>query len=216
MNYLIISGGKIDSEFACEIIKNGGFEVIIAADSGMNFLYKNKINPDIILGDFDSVNDEALDYFKSQPHIEIVALIPEKDDTDTEHAVRFAIERGADDITILGGTGSRLDHMLGNISALGIGLENGVKIQLVDRNNRVRLLDSSFSLKKDTQFGDYVSLIPFMGPVRGLTLKGMKYELDNYELGGFNSLGVSNEIVDDCADIIFSEGYLLVIESRDK
>lgn len=118
MKYLIVSGGSIDNKFGRELIQENKYDVIIAADAGMNFLFDNKLKPDIIIGDFDSVSSEALDYFKSNRGIEICMLNPEKDDTDTEHSVRFAIERGATDITILGGTGSRLDHVLGNIAVL--------------------------------------------------------------------------------------------------
>lgn len=215
MKYLIISGGHTDYDFACDVIKNGSFEVIIAVDSGMDFLYKNKMLPDVIVGDFDSVTTEALEYFREQPQIEICVLTPEKDDTDTEHAIRYAIEKGANDITIIGGTGTRLDHVFGNVCSLGIGLEESVDIQIIDPYNRIRLFNHSFQIIKDNQFGQFVSLVPFMGNVKGLTIRGMKYELDNYELGGFNSLGISNEIIADVAEVAFESGNLLVIESRD-
>ena len=105
--------------------------------------------------------------------------------------------------------------MLGNVCLLGIGLEENIDIFLLDKNNKIRMIDKELSIEKEKQFGKYVSLIPFGGNVEGLTLKGMKYPLDNYNLGGFNSLGISNEIVDDTALITFEKGVLLVIESRD-
>lgn len=71
-----------------------------------------------------------------------------KDDTDTEFALRLAISMGAECITVLGGTGSRLDHVLGNIELLGIGLELGVEIELLDANNRIRMTDHGMVLKK--------------------------------------------------------------------
>lgn len=215
MKYLIVSGGSIDCKFGCELIQEEDYDIIIAADAGMNFLFDNKLKPDIIIGDFDSVASEALDYFKSDSGIEICKLNPEKDDTDTEHSVRFAIERGATDITILGGTGSRLDHVLGNIAVLGIGLEEKVQIQLIDKNNRIRMFNEDFIIDKKTQFGKYVSLIPFNGSVQGLFIKGMKYNVSNLQMGGFNSLGISNEIEDETAEISFEKGILIVVESRD-
>jgi thiamine pyrophosphokinase len=142
-------------------------------------------------------------------------LIPEKDDTDTEFAIREAIRRGADDITIVGGTGTRLDHVLGNVWLLGIGLEEGVSLQLLDEHNRIRLIDSPMILSREEQYGTYISLIPFSGEVRGVTLRGLKYPLNDYTLGGFCSLGISNEIVAEEAYIGFTAGLLLVIESKD-
>lgn len=215
MNHLIVSGGNIDCDFAVDLIKNSGFEIIIAADSGLNFFRKVDLTPDVVVGDFDSVNSEVLEYFKENELIDFHVLNPEKDDTDTEYAIRFAIEQGADSITILGGTGTRLDHVMGNITLLGIGIENNVSIQLLDSYNRIRVFDKSFKVKKEEQFGKYISLIPFMGPVKGVTIKGMKYCLDNYDMSGFNSLGISNEISEDIASVEFEDGIMLVIESRD-
>ena len=83
MKYLIVCGGEIDGDFAERLIMGSGFEVIIAADRGMDFLYEHKITPDIIVGDFDSVKNEALSYFKEKGMSDIHALNPEKDDTDS-------------------------------------------------------------------------------------------------------------------------------------
>ena len=137
MKFLIVSGGEATDEFVEEVIKKGGFDVILAADSGMDFLYRTQILPDIIVGDFDSVEPKVLDFFREKEQIDICALNPVKDDTDTEFAIREAIRRGATDITIIGGTGTRLDHVLGNISLLGIGLEEGVRMELLDAHNRI-------------------------------------------------------------------------------
>ncbi len=215
MRGLIITGGNIRDEFACGKIKTGGYDMIMAADSGMDFLYRNHLTPDIIVGDFDSVDHDALDFFKEDNRIEFCRLNPEKDDTDTEYAIRDALSRGITQLTILGGTGSRIDHVLGNISLLGIGMEENVEIELVDEHNRVRMIDKPLSIRRDEQFGRFVSLIPYTGSVAHVTLTGFKYTLDDYTMGGFNSLGVSNEIAEEVAHIEFRSGILLVIESVD-
>ena len=215
MKYLIVSGGNVSEGFLTYMVKNGGFDVILAADAGMEALYRDHVLPDIIVGDFDSVNPDTLEYFHDKEQIEICMLTPEKNDTDTEHAIREAIRRGAHEIVILGGTGSRIDHVLGNICLLGIGLEEHVDIRMVDEHNRIRMIDSPLKIRKKDQFGKYISLIPFSGRAEGVTLKGFKYPLDNYTMGGFNSLGISNEIVDDEAEISFTSGQMIVIESKD-
>ena len=146
----------------------------------------------------------------------IQKLIPEKDDTDTESAIWLAIRRGAERITLLGATGTRLDHVLGNIELLGIGLKAGIPIQICDAHNRIRMIDRGMTLARKEQFGTYVSLIPYTECVGHLTLKGFKYPLTDACLRGFCSLGVSNEIVADTAEISFESGILLVVESKDR
>ncbi|MBO5372724.1 MAG: thiamine diphosphokinase [Lachnospiraceae bacterium] len=212
---IIVTGGRIDSAFCKFYIKKNSKDIQIAVDSGMRYFYEVKENPDFIIGDFDSVDAEILQYFEQQEGIQWIRLIPEKDDTDTEAAIRLALKEGCTQIHILGATGSRMDHMLGNIQLLGIGLEEAAEIFIVDAHNKIRMINKSIQIKKEEQYGSYVSLIPFTPKVRGLTLKGMKYPLHEYTMVCYNSLGVSNEIVEDVAEISFTEGVLLVLETKD-
>ena len=118
-NYLIVTGGYTDDNFAVRWIKDNNFDCMLASDSGMEFFRRTGIVPDVIIGDFDSVNADTLDFFKKKNDIEWTKLNPMKDDTDTEAAIRLAIEKGAQSITLLGATGSRIDHVLANIELLG-------------------------------------------------------------------------------------------------
>ena len=241
MKCVIISGGSIDDAFALEWLERNTYDLLIAADSGMEFSFRNQLTPDVIAGDFDSVGQEAYEYYmdmmKANVHTgahtevnqrneksvnvrpEILRLPSEKDDTDTEFVIREAIRRGATKITILGGTGTRLDHVLANVHLLGIGLSCNVAIELVDANNRIRMISSEavseLMIEKSTQFGDYVSILPFVGTASGVNLQGCKYPLENATIESFCSLGVSNEIVETQARISVKNGVLLVIESRD-
>lgn len=215
MKYVIISGGHMDDVFALEYLNRNKYDCMIAADSGMNFLHRNRIVPDIIAGDFDSVDDDSLDEFSSLPDVEILRLNPIKDDTDTEFVIREAIRRGAKEITVLGATGTRLDHVMANVYLLGIGLEESVQIQLVDAHNRIRMTSDRLEIPKKNQFGDFVSVLPVRGDAKGVTLTGMKYPLQDADINCFSSLGISNEIVEDSAKISVKNGTLLVIESRD-
>jgi len=215
MRYVIISGGHIDDEFALNYLNENKYDCMIAADSGMNFLHRNGIVPDVIAGDFDSVASDSLAYFQGLNEVQVLKLNPIKDDTDTEFVIREAIRRGAKEITVLGATGTRLDHVLANVNLLGIGLEENVSIALVDAHNRIRMISDWLEIKKDEQFGSYVSILPVKGDAKGVTLEGMKYSLKDAEVACFSSLGVSNEIVEDVARITVKQGVLLVIESRD-
>lgn len=215
MKFVIISGGYIDDAFALNWLKENKYDCMIAADSGMNFLYRNGIVPDIIAGDFDSVEDESLDEFSGMSEVEVLRLNPIKDDTDTEFVIREAIRRGAKEIIVLGATGTRLDHVLANVHLLGIGLEENISIQLVDENNRIRMIDNCIEIKKTKQFGNFVSVLPVKGDAKGVSLAGMKYPLKDADIACFSSLGISNEIKSETAKISVKQGILLVIESRD-
>ena len=212
---VIVTGGTVDFKFALAYMKEQKPDIVAAVDSGLEFFLKAAEKPDVIVGDFDSVTQETLAFFKGQQGIDWVTLVPEKDDTDTEAAIREVIGRGCKRIHILGATGSRLDHVLANIGLLGLGFSCGVEILMVDSCNRIRMVKKGISIPQKEQFGEYVSLLPFTSKVSGLTLKGMKYPLFQYEYSCFSSLGISNEIVEDVAEISFTEGILLVIESRD-
>ncbi|MFG6383020.1 MAG: thiamine diphosphokinase [Lachnospiraceae bacterium] len=146
----------------------------------------------------------------------ILQFQPEKDETDTEIAIRTAIKQGCKTIHILGATtGNRIDHLLGNIHLLGIAMEHGVECLMLDAYNRIRMINKGIVIKKEEQYGKYVSLLPFTSKVTGLTLTGFKYPLDCYTMECYHSLGVSNEITESQAMISFQDGVLLVIESRD-
>ncbi|MCI8389972.1 MAG: thiamine diphosphokinase [Roseburia sp.] len=212
---IIVSGGRIDDEFVRQVIETTAADCLIAADAGVDFFYRNRMRPDVIVGDFDSAHAEARHYFEGSEGIRIERLDPVKDDTDTESALRLAIRTGAEQITLLGATGSRIDHVLGNIELLGIGLTEGVPVTMLDPCNRIRMVDQGIVIRREEQFGTYVSLLPYTPQVKGLTLRGMKYPLTDHCLKGFCSLGISNEIAEDEGVITFSEGILLVIESKD-
>ena len=215
MRYVIISGGCIDDTFATKWLKKNEYDCMIAADSGMNFLHRNGLVPDIIAGDFDSVEIESLQHFQGLNDVQVIKLNPMKDDTDTEFVIREAIRRGATEIIVLGATGTRLDHVLANVNLLGIGLEENVSIELVDAHNRIRMIDDSLEIEKSNQFGSFISILPVKGDAKGVTLEGMKYPLEDAYVGCFSSLGVSNEIYEEVARISVKDGTLLVIESRD-
>lgn len=213
--FLIVTGGEIEDAFANAYRKLISYDVLLVADHGMDYCYRNQIIPNIIIGDFDSVSEEALAFFKKKDEISFHQLNPVKDDTDTEFAIRYAIANGATEITLLGATGTRLDHVMGNITLLGIGLEEQVPITIVDPHNRIHMIDNSITIEKEKQFGRYISLLPFGGVAEGVTIIGAKYPLENYTIGGFNTLAISNEIVADAITIQVSKGFLVVVESRD-
>lgn len=214
MNTLIITGGNINLEHLEDVLNSSTYENIIAVDKGLESLYKLGVLPHHIVGDFDSVNSTMLRFYNDK-RVLIHKYNPEKDYTDTDIAVQLAIKLNSKSITIIGATGSRIDHTLANIHILCSCLEKGVSCQILDSNNKIYLINSNTKLEKATAFGKYISLIPFTNTVKGVTLDGFKYQLKNHTLKIGESLGVSNEIIDDIAIIEIKSGILIVIESKD-
>ena len=241
---IIVSGGDIQRDFALdflkrEIEKTGREKIcLIAADRGLEFFLKNQIRADVAVGDFDSLSEEGKLFLKQQEerrqntdpktsaaegcekhtetNLEIIRLKPEKDDSDTQSAMNLAIRRGAKKIAILGVTGKRVDHLMAHLGLLKLAQEQGTEVALVDAYNYMTLITSGTVLKKEEQFGKYVSFFSMGGDVTGLTLEGFKYPLHGHHLTVADSgLTVSNEIKDDTAKVTYTSGNLLMIMSRD-
>lgn len=213
---LIISGGAVEEECALHFLQGREHTYLIAADRGLTFLEAHGIEPDLIVGDFDSSPDGFIARYREQhPDVPVRAYNPEKDYTDTEIAAEAAREAGCKNITILGGTGTRLDHVCGNIQCLAKLLDEGCEGVLADSRNRITMHERPFTIRKEEQWGHYVSLFPYGGPVKGLTLHGFHYTVTDFTLPTAGSRGVSNEIVAEEGSVSFREGRLLVIESRD-
>lgn len=216
---LIIAGGELNQEFASCYIREhypaGRPELLITADRGLQWAEAMKLRPDIILGDYDSVPTDILEKYKSDKQIINMQYPAEKDYTDSHLAVITAIEQRAAEICILGASGTRMDHVLANLGLLYLCLQAGIPAELVNANNRIRLIRDTVTLRKNAQFGTYVSLLPYTERVTGITLSGFRYPLQDAELSLGLSRGVSNEIAEETATIQIKTGALFVIESRD-
>ena len=185
---------------------------LIGADSGANCLYDYNIEPDLLVGDFDSIDKVAFDYFKKCKCI--IDIYPiEKDFTDTEIAVKKALCMKPNEIVFLGCTGSRIDHLLGNIGMLKICMQNGVNACIKDENNNIRLTNTSTSLSGTV--GQIFSLQSYGDEIIGLTIEGAKYPLNNYNLKIGQSITISNEFASPKVLLRFKSGTLMIILSSD-
>ncbi len=215
MKILIVTGGDVEPAFAAGFLKTYGASYVIAVDGGLEAAEALGLMPDAVVGDFDTVSAEVFArYQKIGIHIEIHK--PEKDCTDTELALLYALSLPeVSQIVILGGLGRRFDHAMGNVQILFHALKRKVPCCMVDFYNRISLLDGVLEIEKSRIWGRYISLIPFTEQVKGVTLTGFKYPLTKAALTFGNSLGISNELLEERGRIEVEEGVLVYIESRD-
>jgi len=206
MRTLIISGGKIsDYEYIKERILQFGAEMIICADSGYNHAVRMNLPADLIAGDFDSIGEVP-------DNVKTACYPSEKNQTDTEIALNHAREAGAQDILIIGATGTRADHMLTNIFMLKNCLARGEKAEIIDENNKIRITDSQLEISGAK--GGLISIVP-LSDCAGVTTRGLKYPLENARLKLGEGRGVSNVMTGAEASVSVEKGMLLVIEARD-
>lgn len=211
MKAIITAGGKAPSR---ELLMNELEPecIIICADSGADYLYSYGIVPNYLIGDFDSITEEILAYYKNTDCV-IQRFPKEKDFTDTQLALYKAIELGASTIVFLGCTGSRLDHTLGNITLLLQCLEKNIDGYIVDDNNIISLTDQSVDLVGRS--GENFSLLAYNCTAHNLNITGAKYELNNYDLQIGDPLTLSNEFLKEKVNISFKAGKLLIMRSKD-
>lgn len=217
MNTVLICGGEINDEFSLVCLKQIKPDCIIGVDKGLEFCYRNHVIPDWILGDFDSISKEVIDWYRKQQEIPIRQYKPEKDDTDTRLGMELALKLGSDKIFLLGATGERLDHYMGNLQSLLITARKEKEGWILDEQNAITVRKAGkICIHKEEQFGKYVSFFSMGDEVTGLSLTGFQYPLDGYTLKNSDGIAVSNQLLDDCGIIEFETGYLMMVLSKDR
>ena len=214
MKTLIVTGGSLDIGWAKDFIRTISAEYIIAADSGLKYIDELGLVPDMILGDYDSVEDGLLNKYKST---DIKTYPREKNYTDTHIAIINALKAGASEIYILGATGTRMDHTFTNICNMKAALDCDVQCFIYDKHNKIYIVNDLMGeteLSKTGQYGDYVSIVP-LSEEAVISLTGFKYPLDNYVLHQGLSRCQSNEIKEEKAVIKINKGLLIVFETKD-
>ena len=201
---IIISGAPEDDlSYYDEYIDNA---YIICADSGYLKCERAGIAPDLIVGDFDSSLLPDTD-------CEILKLNSRKDDTDTFHCVKLAVQKGFKDITILGGIGSRIDHTYSNIMSLNYCFDNNIKCALVNKNNYITVLSDENEI--ENKGFKYFSLFALFDKCEGLSIKNAEYELDDVTIYPYEQYTQSNEFKSGAAKIFIKKGKILLILSND-
>lgn len=188
----------------------------VGVDRGVFHLLNRKIIPEIAFGDFDSVSSEELEFIERQVS-KMKRYKPEKDETDMELALNWALAQKPTIIRLFGATGGRLDHLFANVHLLLNPLKekNPACVYLIDRHNIAFLKEpGSYSIEK-MKTKKYISFVPLTLEVSGITLEGFKFPLKNKHISLGSTLCISNELISDYGTFSFSEGILIVIRSHD-
>lgn len=187
-------------------------DLVVAVDGGANALARVGVVPHLLVGDLDSISREARAGLEERG-VEVVVLPVAKDVTDTEAALRLAIERGADDIVVLGALGGpRLDHLVGNLLLLTSDWLADSRVRLVDEWHEAFLAGGDTTLAGER--GDTVSLLPLTAEVENVCTEGLLYPLAGDALRRSETRGLSNAMTGNAARVTHGKGVLLVVHYR--
>lgn len=205
MKCLIVGNGEIkEGEWLLKKTKEISPDYIIAADGGYNNLKKAGLTPDVLLGDLDSIGQ-----IPQNCPFEIRTFPKDKDYTDIELAIEFALEHGCSHICLVGATGSRLDHSIANIMLLRKLIDSSINAEIFDEHHEIFVIDKQKELLNIK--GALLSLLPLDPIARGVSLKGFKYPLDDATVRMGETLGISNVCISDNCMISVRDGLLLGI-----
>ena len=189
-------------------------DLLVAVDGGMEYCERLGLKPDLVLGDFDSAKEKQLARIagleRQNPEC-VIRLSPDKDDTDTLAAIRVALERGYTEFLLYGATGGRrLEHTIANIQCLLFIRHHDAKGYLMDDRGICFVLENE-EVRFPASMMGYLSLFTLGEKAQGVDIRGMKWELDNYEITNDYPIGISNEFTGQEAVVSVRQGQLLGI-----
>lgn len=187
-------------------------DFIACADGGYDLCRRENILPHVLVGDFDSLGEVPREF---PPGCRIVRVPREKNETDTFLCLRQGIEAGCRSFVMAGGIGGRLDHTLAHLQILAYASQQGMEMWIMDRDNRVTMMEPG-EVRVPRAEGFKLSVLAYSERCLGVTLKNVKYPLDEAELTQNFPLGISNEFAGGEALVRLREGRLLLLLSRDR
>jgi len=189
-------------------------DYLIAADGGANYLLEMGMLPGVVIGDLDSIDDDTL-FQLTSAEVNIEQFSEDKDETDFELALRYAIEMHPTEILIVGALGGRLDQTLANLSVLSDPMIPEIDIRLNDGVEEAFFCRASAGKGKQVEImgrsGDTISLIPWHSPAEGVETQGLKWSLYGETLHPEKSRGISNVMLEDSVSVRIKSGLLLVV-----
>ena len=206
MHWVLLANGPLVLSPAIRALVSAA-DRLMGVDGGSRHLHALERLPDVAVGDMDSIPEDLLARYRDAG-IEMHLHPPKKDATDLELALELALGRGATRISILGGTGGRLDHTLGNLFLLARCLPAGIPACVLDEGQCVHLTDRALTLTGAV--GDTLSLLPATPEARGVSLTGLEYPLVDASLTFGTSWGMSNVFTEETVTVTLREGRLFV------
>lgn len=192
-------------------------DFIICADGGYAHARAESIVPDVVIGDFDSIDFE---FVKSNLHqtgsagSQIIRVAAEKDDTDTLICLKHGIDLGYEEFIILGGLGGRMDHTMANLQTMAYAVDHQKTIWIHDGKNHATLRNPG-SINVQKIDSSKISLFAFESCCEGVSIRNVKYPLSDHLLKNNFPLGISNEFLGNESEISHKSGKLLIILSLD-
>lgn len=183
---------------------------LIAADGGALHCLRLGLQPDIVIGDFDSLEPETLAQLEDGG-AELRRYPARKDETDLELALFAALEEAPAEIIVYGALGARWDMTLANLLMLGHPAFQQFPVTLVDGCQRLRLLNGGEDMELQGKPGDTVSLIPLTPDTAGIRTQGLEYALQGEALAFGGTRGVSNVLIESPARISLDQGLLVCV-----
>ncbi|MCR4749191.1 MAG: thiamine diphosphokinase [Lachnospiraceae bacterium] len=200
---LIISGGDYSP-----LPDNIKFDYSIACDHGYDHARRLKIKPDLIVGDFDSCATDASEY----EDIPVKTFPPQKDDSDTMLAIRYALSAGYRHIIICCALGGRLDHTLANIQSMAFVAQHGGDCELVSTSEYLRTFTGGV-LNLPRKDGYSLSVYALSNNCSHVSISGSAYDCEDITITNYFPLGLSNYWKSDNVTVKMSDGILLIVES---
>lgn len=212
---VVIAGGDPLPVEASRALKAARARAVttIAADSGLDEACRAGVLPDRVVGDLDSVEPDSLEQARAAG-VRIDTYPRDKDRTDLAIALDTAMESRPETILMFGGSGGRLDHLLGNAALLAADAYAKVEITAWIGNARLYVVHAHRErpTSLEGRIGELISLLPFHGTVHGVTTTGLAFPLDQAQLDAGSSLGVSNRFAARTASVSVTRGVLLAIQ----
>ncbi len=207
---IIVAAGEL-SAAEIEVVQG---DLLIAVDGGLEHCERLGLEPDLVLGDFDSVKEGQLtqiSQWEAKSPKRVIRLKPEKDDTDTLAAIRLALEQGYRDFLLYGAMGGRRpEHTIANIQCLLFLKHHGAVGYLVDGTGMCFVMENE-EMRFQPSMEGYLSLFSLKEEALGVNIQGMKYELDNARITNDFPIGISNEFIGQEAVVSVRQGQLLGI-----
>lgn len=208
MEFVIFANGEVN----LKTLTIAEPQVIIAADGGANHCLRLGIQPDILIGDLDSINSDSHADLEAAG-IHIIRYAENKDETDLELAINYAVEHGATRITLYGILGGRWDMSFANVMLLAAPKYAAIEFHVISVSLQIFILRDGQTATLFGNPGDIVSVLPFGGDALGIRYSGLAWSLDHGNLNTGSPIGVSNRMLEKEATITLESGTLIIFHN---